>query len=80
MPSGRTRLLSALMHSTPTVTVRRLDRSGLPCALLSSDCVEVAVSLNSNDATIWERQGNEWKQTEILAEVRAPSLRMLGLA
>ncbi|EPT04123.1 actin protein ARPC3 [Fomitopsis schrenkii] len=29
---------------------------------------EVAVSLNSNDATIWERQGHEWKQTETLAE------------
>ena len=28
------------------------------------------MSLNSNDATIWERQGHEWKQTETLTEVR----------
>lgn len=67
------------MHSTPTVPVRHLHRSRLLHALFSGGCLEVAVSLNSNDATIWERQGHEWKQTETLAEVRAPYPRTLGL-
>ena len=58
------------MLSTPTALVRRIDRPGMLCAI-KRVCVEVAVSLNSNDATIWERQGHEWKQTETLAEVCA---------
>jgi hypothetical protein len=31
---------------------------------------EVAVSLNSNDVQIFSRQGNDWKPTETLSEVR----------
>ena len=32
---------------------------------------EVAVSLNSKDAQIFSKAGNDWKATETLSEVRA---------
>jgi hypothetical protein len=34
-----------------------------------STCIEVAVSLNSNDAQIMSRHGQEWKVSETLSEV-----------
>lgn len=38
--------------------------------LNSFDNVELAVSLNSNEAQILRKQGHEWKATEVLTEVR----------
>ena len=51
------------------------DRSGKFAHRLSvpflTSFTEVAVSLNSSDVQIYARQGNDWKPTEVLSEVRA---------
>lgn len=44
------------------------DQNGRNLICLSDVSIEVAVSLNSNDVTIFHRQGVEWAAGETLAE------------
>ena len=57
MPSAQTDVVSARLFQIESYLTQLLD---------------VAVSLNSNDAQIYSRVGSEWKVTETLAEVRPP--------
>ena len=45
-----------------------------------TDFLELAVSLNSNEAQVLARKGNEWKATETLVEVCGHYLRLGVLA
>jgi len=44
------------------------NQTAISSHAFNANRTEVAVSLNSKDATIWERRGHEWKQTETLSE------------
>ncbi|KII88090.1 hypothetical protein PLICRDRAFT_698553 [Plicaturopsis crispa FD-325 SS-3] len=52
----------------PTPEVFSLAQIPITAHAFNADRTQVAVGLNSNDATIFERQGNEWKETETLSE------------
>lgn len=51
--------------------VANLAQTPITCHAFSPDHSQVAVSLNSNDAQIFTRQGTTWTSTETLAEVRS---------
>ncbi|KII94483.1 hypothetical protein PLICRDRAFT_181283 [Plicaturopsis crispa FD-325 SS-3] len=61
----------------PEREVFSLAQTPITAHAFNADRSQVAVSFNSNNATIFKRQGNEWKETETLsrAELKQRSRR-----